>query len=142
MWTSLIRTNYFLYISFNPIIPRKHTGVFFWISETQVHIHWFICGFLPGKCFKSTWLSMWRVGGILRNPVEKKSHNISKGTRLWKCVYSTERSKRTTQPSPLLCINTQGWISQLNPVCVSQCDKLSLTIIPFLCQKLPYPICV
>ncbi len=102
MWTSMIRNNYFLPISFNPTIPGKHTGVFFWISKTQTCILWFICGSLPGKCFKSTWLSMWQVGGIFRNPVEKKNPITSVKGQVCESVYSTERRKSTTQPSPLL----------------------------------------
>ncbi len=96
MWTSMIRNNYFLPISFNPTIPGKHTGVFFWISKTQTCIHWFICGSLPGKCFK-------RVGGIFRNPVEKKkSHNISEGTGLWKCIqYRKKKEDNSTIPLTL-----------------------------------------
>ncbi len=138
----MIRNNYFLPISFNPTIPRKHTGVFFWTSKTQMCIHWFICGSLPGKFFKSTWLSMWQVGGIFRNPVEKKNPITSLKEQVCESVFTVQKEGRgqlNHPPYSILILRVQF---QLHPVCGTQCDKLSLSIIPFLCQKLPDPICI
>lgn len=104
-------------------------------QKISVCIHWFISGSHPGKCFKGTWLSIWQMGRKFSNPVEEKKnlYNISEETGLWKCV--DRRGQNSTIPPTLLIPSVQ--FHSCNPA-VSQCDKISLAIIPFLifCQIL------
>lgn len=73
-------------------------------------------------------------GPNAQKPYGEKDYNTSEVCENVSTVQKDGRGQNSTLP--LLYIKTWDPVSQLHPACVFQCDKISLTIIPFL------PICL